>query len=52
MDFSARFISQASILERYFSEKSILAKQINDIYKRLKKLPTYEPTGCRIGNKC
>ena len=22
------------------------------IYKRLKKLPTYEPTGCRIGNKC
>ena len=22
------------------------------IYKRLKKQPTYEPTGCRIGNKC
>jgi len=22
------------------------------IYKHLKKLPTYEPMGCRIGNKC
>jgi hypothetical protein len=22
------------------------------VNKRLKKLPTYEPTGCRIGNKC
>ena len=39
----------------YISQGSQTESSIQNIYnkyKRLKKLPTYEPTGCRTGNKC